>query len=132
MQTNEQLHMNTTTEVFLSVLEDSDKTMKEIVDILDYSQHGNWRREFIKDDLHQIKVPAPGLPPPCKLYTQYRRIQTSGDLEGVASLTLDFDTVAYKRRYRKKIGEMVAKSESATWSSSEDNRQFLSHIPVLP
>ena len=132
MHSNEQVHINTSTEVFLSDSEGLDKAVGEVVDIYDFAQLHNRRKEFKKDDIHKILVPTAHLPPPCKLFSHYRKLQKSGGVEGVTDLTLDFDNSAYKRKYCKKIGEMVAKHESASWSSTEDNRQFLSYISDLP
>ena len=67
------------------------------------------------------------LPPPTKFPPRSRRLQLIGcestsakaNVTGTSSKS---DTLAYKRIYRKKIGEMIALNESANWSSHEDDQ----------
>ena len=70
------------------------------------------------------------LPPPSKFPPRSRRSQLFGceSTSAKANVTSSkSDTLAYKRIYCKKIGEMIALKESANWSSHKDD-----HHQILP
>ena len=64
------------------------------------------------------------LPPPTKFPPRSRRLQLIGceSTNAKTNIMSKSDMLAYKRMYRKKIGEMIALKESANWSSHEDDQ----------